>query len=81
MDNNKDEVMNRLKRAEGQAKAIKSMYEEDKDCLQIIQQINATKSALNKIATILLNEELQACYQDENDDRLQSILENLIRFN
>lgn len=81
MENKKDEITNRLKRAEGQAKAIRRMYEEDKDCLQIIQQINAAKSALNKVATILLDEELRACYQGEEDDRLQSILENLIKLN
>ena len=81
MENKNEEIINRLKRAEGQAKAIKRMYEEDKDCLQIIQQINAAKSALNKVATILLDEELRACYQGEEDDRLQSILENLIKLN
>lgn len=74
-------IVNRLKRAEGQAKAVRKMYEEDKDCLQIIQQITATKAALNKVATKLLEEELQSCYQGSKDDRLQSVLENLIKFN
>ncbi len=78
----KDEkVINRLKRAEGQAKAIRKMYEEEKDCLQIIQQIAATKSALNKVATILLEKELQSCYEGHSKERLESILQNLIKLN
>lgn len=78
----KDEkIINRLKRAEGQAKAIRKMYEGDKDCLQIIQQIAATKSALNKVATMLLEKELQSCYEGPSEERLGVILQNLIKLN
>ena len=74
-------IINRLKRAEGQAKAIRRMYQEDKDCLDIIQQLNATKSALNKVATILLKEELQSCYGEKKDEDLESVLNMLINLN
>ena len=80
--NKKDKkIINRLKRAEGQAKAIRKMYQEDKDCLDIIQQVNATKAALNKVATILLKEELQACYGDKDNEDLESVLNTLINLN
>ena len=74
-------ILNRLKRAEGQAKAIRKMYEEDKDCLDIIQQVNATKAALNKVSAILLKEKIQSCYGDKDDENLESVLKTLINLN
>ncbi len=81
MKNKDKKIINRLKRAEGQAKAIRKMYEEDKDCLDIIQQVNATKAALNKVATILLKEELQSCYGHKENKDLESVLKTLINLN
>lgn len=74
-------IINRLKRAEGQAKAIRKMYEDDKNCLDIIQQVSATKSALNKVATILLKEELQSCYGEKDNEDLEAVLKTLINLN
>lgn len=81
MKNKDTKIINRLKRAEGQAKAIRKMYEDDKKCLDIIQQVNATKSALNKVATILLKEELQSCYGEKDNEDLESVLKSIIKLN
>src|SRR5699024_8705394 len=45
----KQAVINRLKRIEGQVRGIQKMVEEDRYCLDILVQINAINAALNKV--------------------------------
>lgn len=83
MANNKEQsdkdVLERLKRAEGQIKAVREMYEGEEDPLEITQQITAARSALGKIAVKLLEEELEACYQDSSKDRFSKVLESITK--
>ncbi len=73
------ELITRLKRAEGQMKAIRKMYEEGRSCLEITQQIAAVRASLNKVAVKLLGHELQTCYQDSNSDRLKKVLDSITK--
>ncbi|MEW6178285.1 MAG: metal-sensitive transcriptional regulator [Chloroflexota bacterium] len=58
----KDEtILNRLKTAEGHLRGIQRMVEEDAYCIDIIRQIQAVQSALNKISSILLENHLNTC--------------------
>jgi CsoR family transcriptional regulator, copper-sensing transcriptional repressor len=43
----RSDVMNRLRRAEGQLRGIQRMVEEGEDCLQIGQQFSAVRKALD----------------------------------
>ncbi|MFW6283514.1 MAG: metal-sensitive transcriptional regulator [Minisyncoccales bacterium] len=43
----KKQIIHQLNRLEGQVKALKKMYKNERKCLDIIQQITAAKSALN----------------------------------
>lgn len=62
-------------------KAVRKMYEDDKDCLDIIQQLTASRSALNKVAVIILKKELDSCYRGEEKEKLDAILKNIINLN
>lgn len=75
---NKD-ILDRLKKAEGQVKAIRKMCEEGGDQLEITQQIAAARSALGKVAVKLLEEELKACYEDSSQDRFSKVLESITK--
>ncbi len=44
-----DDLMRRMKRIEGQARGIQRMLEEGEDCEQIIIQLGAMKSAINRV--------------------------------
>lgn len=54
-------VLNRLKTAEGHLRGIQRMVEEDAYCIDIIRQIQAVQSALNKVSSILLENHLNTC--------------------
>jgi len=77
---NKD-VLERIKKAEGQIKAVRKMYEEGADPLEITQQITAARSALGKITAKLLQEELQSCYSESDQDKIRKVLENIAKLN
>ena len=58
-----DNLHNRLKRVDGQIKAI-DRIEQDVPCEDIIIQINAAKTALHKIGQVVLEGHLNHCVKD-----------------
>ena len=59
-----DNLHNRLKRVDGQIKAVDRMIEQDVPCEDIIIQINAAKTALHKIGQVVLEGHLNHCVKD-----------------
>ena len=59
-----DNLHNRLKRVDGQIKAIDRMIGQDVPCEDIIIQINAAKTALHKIGQVVLEGHLNHCVKD-----------------
>ncbi|WP_153464219.1 metal-sensing transcriptional repressor [Halobacillus sp. SY10] len=57
----KEAVMNRLKRIEGQVRGIQKMVEEDRYCVDILIQISAINKALNKVGHSLLERHTHHC--------------------
>jgi DNA-binding FrmR family transcriptional regulator len=56
-----EEVIRRLKTAEGHLRGIQRMVEEDAYCIDVIRQIQAVKAALNKISGDILDRHLNSC--------------------
>ncbi len=54
----------RLRKIIGQVQAIDRMIDEDIPCEDILSQMNAAKSALNKCGQIVLEGHLQHCVRD-----------------
>ena len=62
MDNElKKTVTRRLASASGHIKGIERMVDEDMYCIDVIQQLQAVQSALNKVKTIMLDNHLRTC--------------------
>jgi DNA-binding FrmR family transcriptional regulator len=81
------DVLNRLRRAEGQLRGIQRMVEEGEDCLKIGQQFSAVRKALDstylRMTVCFLEQELQARMQpDESQqgdlDRMLKDMETLL---
>jgi DNA-binding FrmR family transcriptional regulator len=58
---NKEHVLGRLRRVEGQVRGLERMVEEDAYCIDILTQIAAANSALKKVAVELLEDHLRHC--------------------
>jgi DNA-binding FrmR family transcriptional regulator len=57
----KDVIIKRLKRAEGQVRGIQRMVEDDTYCIDILTQVSATTKALETVALQLLDDHLAHC--------------------
>ncbi len=55
------EVIRRLKTAEGHIRGIQRMVEEDAYCIDVIRQIQAVQSALNRVSSEILDQHLNSC--------------------
>jgi len=60
----KDELLKRLRRAEGQVRGIAQMVDDDRYCIDILTQISATTKALQAVAVELLGDHLSHCVAD-----------------
>jgi len=56
-----DNALRRLKTIEGHIRGVERMVEEQVYCIDVIRQIQAVQSALNKISTMILEEHLNSC--------------------
>lgn len=70
-------VLNRLSRIIGHAEGIKRMYEEGKDCSDILIQISAVKSALNNVGKIILKDHIDHCIVDAIEQGDENAINNL----
>ena len=68
---NKDQVLKRLKRAEGQVRGIARMVEEDKYCIDVLTQVNAAQAALDKVAIELMRDHARHCMAHITDEAEQ----------
>ena len=57
-------IMTRMRRIGGQAKGIEKMIEEDRYCIDIVQQINALSSAADEVGLIVLQNHIEGCVTD-----------------
>ena len=57
----KKALLSRLKRAEGQVRGIAKMIEEDRYCIDILTQLSALNSALNKVTLLLIEDHTRGC--------------------
>ncbi|MGG3505021.1 metal-sensitive transcriptional regulator [Paenibacillus lautus] len=62
MDYN-DQMKNRVKRIEGQLRGILKMMEENKDCKDVITQLSATRTAIDRTIGVVVSSNLVECVQ------------------
>ena len=55
------DTLRRLKTIEGHLRGIQRMVEEEAYCIDVIRQIQAVQSALNKVSGKVLNDHLHSC--------------------
>lgn len=78
--NNKQQVIKRLNRAEGQIRGLARMVENDTYCIDILTQVNAAQAALDKVAMELLRDHAQHCMAaGANEKERQTKADELVR--
>lgn len=57
----RDQLLTRLAKIEGQVRGVARMVEDDRYCIDVVTQINATRAALDKVALGLLDSHVRHC--------------------
>lgn len=60
----KEDVLRRLNRIEGQVKGLRRLVEEDTYCVDVLTQISSVHEALRGVGKILMRNHLQHCVTD-----------------
>lgn len=58
---NRENTLRRLKTVEGHLRGVIRMVEQDEYCIDVIRQIQAVESALNKVSAQILENHLSSC--------------------
>jgi DNA-binding FrmR family transcriptional regulator len=61
---NKEAVQRRLRKVEGQIRGLQRMVEEDRYCIEILEQVSAATKALQAVALELLDDHMAHCVAD-----------------
>jgi len=64
----KEELLKRLRRIEGQTRGIQGMVADDRWCPDILQQVAAVRAALDKVALGLAEGHVQHCMMEGAED-------------
>lgn len=81
----KQKVINRLKRIEGQVRGIQKMVEEDRYCVDILVQISAIQSALKNVGFAVTERHINHCVSDaikqgEGKETIEELMDVLKQF-
>lgn len=57
-------IVNRLKRVEGQIKGVIKMIEKNKDCKEVITQLSASRSAIDRTIGLIVSLNLEHCVRE-----------------
>ena len=61
---NKDAVLRRLRRIEGQVRGLQRMVDDQAYCIDVLTQVSAATRALESVALSLLEDHLSHCVAD-----------------
>jgi CsoR family transcriptional regulator, copper-sensing transcriptional repressor len=70
----KEALLKRLARIEGQVRGVSRMVEEERYCIDVLTQIGAIEAALDKVALGLIDDHTRHCViHAEGDERAEKV--------
>jgi len=85
----REDLLNRLKKIEGQVKGIQRMIEEEKCCTEVMIQISAIRSAINKVGGMMIESYVSDCMQKgimasiekgEIDESVRDVIDTIVKY-
>lgn len=72
-----DPVKNRVKRIEGQLRGVLKMMEDGKDCKDVVTQLSAVRSAVDRTIGVIVSENLVECVR--NAEGIEGKVDEMIK--
>lgn len=85
---NHEEVLNRLKRIEGQLRGIQKMIRDNRYCIDILTQLHSTVGAISSVEDKILKKHFDNCVvsafrsssKKEREEKIEEILDLIAKF-
>ncbi|PNH22736.1 cytoplasmic protein [Staphylococcus haemolyticus] len=73
-------MINRIHRIQGQLNGVIKMMEEEKNCKDVISQLSASKSSIQRLMGIIISENLVECVKmsEENSEDSQALINEAV---
>ncbi|MGI6364925.1 MAG: metal-sensitive transcriptional regulator [Bacillota bacterium] len=79
METDKTKIINRLRRIEGQVKGIQKMLESEQCCKDILIQIAAVRSAVNRVGSLIFERYSHTCLRGaKTPEELEQAMTDLL---
>lgn len=72
-------LLDRMSRIEGQLRGIRKMIEEDTYCDDVINQIEASRSALKSVQLVLLDNHIKHCVKAQLQQGDDEVIEEMLK--
>ncbi|CAM4039136.1 metal-sensitive transcriptional regulator [Staphylococcus schweitzeri] len=74
------QMVNRIKRVQGQLNGVIKMMEEEKNCKDVIGQLSASKSSIQRLMGIIISENLVECVKqaEANNEDSQTLINEAV---
>ena len=85
MTEEKKKVLNRLRRTEGQIRGIQKMIDEEKECIDVITQLSAVRSSIDRVMGMIVAKNLKHCFENpekdpkEQEERLAQAINMIVK--
>jgi len=85
MKTEKKDILNRLKRAEGQLRGIQKMIDEEQECLDIVTQLTAVRSSINRTLGLVIGNKISQLMEQPEDNseiqdaKIQQVLDMIVK--
>ena len=81
---NKKDLLDRLRRIEGQTRGLQRMVEEDQYCIDILTQVNSVSAALRAVGMGLLDDHVRHCVRESiergsGDEKVEELMAAVAR--
>ena len=72
------DLINRLKRIEGQVRGVEGMLENDAYCTDVLMQVSAITSALNSFSKVMMANHIKTCVADNIRQGNDEVIDELV---
>lgn len=86
MNDDRKKIVNRLRTIKGHIAGIEKMIEEDKGCDEVLVQIAAIRSSVNKVGLAILENNAESCLFNSSEDgkisqeEVRKVIQSFISF-
>lgn len=76
--NAKAQILQRLKRIEGQTRGVQKMVQEDRECAEILYQLNAINEAVRSVSRLLVEQYAVQCLQQTDKRKSRAAISEML---